>query len=43
MITMGTWAGQDLANDGHSVPTLVCSVSDALASKIVNSAEDFRL
>ncbi len=40
MLALGTWAGQDLANNGHSVPTLVCSVSDALASKIVNSAED---
>ncbi len=40
MLALGTWAGQDLANNEHSVPTLVCSVSDAIASKIVNSPED---
>lgn len=40
MIAMGTWAGQDLANNDHSVPIIVCSVSDALASKIVKSVED---
>jgi len=40
MIAMGTWAGQDLANNEHSVPTMVCSVSDAIASKIIISAED---
>ncbi len=40
MLAFGTWAGQDLANNEHSVPTLVCSVSDALSSKIVKSAED---
>ncbi len=40
MIAMGTWAGQDLANNEHSVPTMVCSVSDAVASKIISSAED---
>ena len=40
MIAMGTWAGQDLANNDHSVPTIVCSVSDAVASKIVKSVED---
>jgi len=40
MIAMGTWAGQDLANAQHSVPTLVCSVSDPIASKIVPGAED---
>jgi ABC-type uncharacterized transport system substrate-binding protein len=40
MIAMGTWAGQDLANNNHSVPIIVCSVSDALASKIVKSVED---
>jgi len=40
IIAMGTWAGQDLANNEHSVPTLVCSVSDPVASKIVAGAED---
>lgn len=28
VIAMGTWAGQDLATDDHSVPTLVMSTSD---------------
>ena len=40
MIAMGTWAGQDLANNNHSVPTMVVSVSDPVASNIVKSAED---
>lgn len=40
IIAMGTWAGQDLATDEHSVPTIVCGVSDAISSNIVKSAED---
>jgi len=40
MIAMGTWAGQDLANDLHSTPLIAMAVSDAIASKIVSSAED---
>ncbi len=40
MIAMGTWAGQDLANNEHSVPTMVCSTSDPIASNIIKSAED---
>jgi ABC-type uncharacterized transport system substrate-binding protein len=40
MIAMGTWAGQDLANNNHSVPTMVVSVSDPVASNIVKSAGD---
>jgi ABC-type uncharacterized transport system substrate-binding protein len=40
MIAMGTWAGQDLANDKHHVPTIVASTSDPVASKIVKSADD---
>lgn len=40
MIAMGTWAGQDLANNNHSVPTMVVSVSDPVQSNIVKSAED---
>ncbi|MEZ4525350.1 MAG: ABC transporter substrate binding protein [Desulfobacterales bacterium] len=40
MIAMGTWAGQDLANNEHAVPTMVCSVSDPIAAKIIPSAED---
>lgn len=40
MIAMGTWAGQDLANDRHSVPTVVMSVSNALQAGIIASNED---
>jgi ABC-type uncharacterized transport system substrate-binding protein len=40
MIAMGTWAGQDLANDRHHVPTMVVSVSDPLRSGISASAKD---
>ena len=40
MIAMGTWAGQDLANDRHHVPTIVASSSDPIGSGIVKSAED---
>jgi len=40
MIAMGTWAGQDLANNDHSVPTTVASCSDACAAHIVKSVED---
>jgi ABC-type uncharacterized transport system substrate-binding protein len=39
MIAMGTWAGQDLANNRHSIPTMVVSSSDPVASGIVHSAE----
>jgi len=37
---MGTWAGQDFANDRHKTPTILISVSDAVASGIVKSPED---
>jgi len=40
MLALGTWAGQDLANNGHSVPTVVCSVTDPITSKIVKSVSD---
>ncbi len=40
MIAMGTWAGQDLSNDRHSVPTVVLSTSDPISSGIIKSAED---
>lgn len=40
MIAMGTWAGQDLANDKHQVPIVVESTSNAIASNIVKSLED---
>lgn len=40
MLAMGTWAGQDLANNGHRVPTIVLSSSDPLGAKIIKSIED---
>ncbi len=40
LIAMGTNAGQDLANNEHSVPIIVCSASDAVRAKIIRSAED---
>ena len=40
VIAMGTWAGQDLANNRHNVPTVVMSASNALKSKIIKSIED---
>jgi ABC-type uncharacterized transport system substrate-binding protein len=40
IIAMGTWAGQDLANNDHSVPTIVCGVSDAITANIVKSTHD---
>lgn len=40
MLAMGTWAGQDLANDQHSVPTIVLSSTDPISANIVKSIED---
>jgi ABC-type uncharacterized transport system substrate-binding protein len=40
MIAMGTWAGQDLANDRHHVSTMAVSVSDPVRSGISASTED---
>jgi ABC-type uncharacterized transport system substrate-binding protein len=40
MIAMGTWAGQDLATDAHSVPTMVLTSSDPVQAGIIESAED---
>ncbi|MBF0119545.1 MAG: ABC transporter substrate-binding protein [Desulfobacterales bacterium] len=40
IIAMGTWAGQDLANDKNSTPTVVCSASDPLRAKIIKSLSD---
>jgi ABC-type uncharacterized transport system substrate-binding protein len=40
VIASGTWAGQDLANNEHTVPTIVVSTSDPVGSGIVPSAED---
>lgn len=40
MISMGTWAGQDLANNEHSVPTVVMSTSDPVRARIIKSPSD---
>ena len=40
MLSVGTRAGEQLANNKHSTPTMVISVTDAVKSKIINSAED---
>lgn len=40
IIAMGTWAGLDLANNGHSVPVLVVSTSDPIKAGIIKSAKD---
>ena len=40
MIAAGTWAGQDLAVDGHTVPTIVISASNPIQSGIIKSVED---
>ena len=40
IIAMGTWAGQDLANNHHQTPTMAVSVSDAVRSGISATAED---
>ena len=40
VIAMGTWAGLDLANDQHSIPTIVMSTSDPVESGIIKSQDD---
>lgn len=40
MLAMGTWAGQDLANNKHHVPTVVLSSSDPVGSHIIKSVQD---
>jgi ABC-type uncharacterized transport system substrate-binding protein len=40
VIAMGTWAGQDLANNEHRVPTVVVSTSNPVRANIIKSAED---
>ncbi|MCK5310916.1 MAG: ABC transporter substrate-binding protein [Desulfobacteraceae bacterium] len=40
MLAFGTWAGQDLANNKHSTPTMILSCSDAVYSGIIKSVED---
>jgi len=40
IIAMGTWAGQDMRELGPPVPTIVGSVSDAIASGLSDSESD---
>jgi len=40
VFAMGTWAGQDLANNRHRVPTVVISTSEPLRSGIIHSLDD---
>jgi len=40
VFAMGTWAGQDLANNLHRVSTVVISTSDPLRSGIIQSLDD---
>jgi len=40
IIAVGTWAGQDLANDRHHTPTLVLAASDPLSAGIIKSIDD---
>ncbi len=39
-IAMGTWGGQDLANDRHDVPTVVFSSSNPIQAGIIKSPEN---
>ena len=38
VIAMGTWAGKDLANNEHAVPTMVMSTSDPIKAGIIKNA-----
>ncbi|MCF8104177.1 MAG: ABC transporter substrate-binding protein [Desulfohalobiaceae bacterium] len=40
VLALGTWAGQDLANDRHQTPVIVISASDPVGSGIIKSARD---
>lgn len=40
MLAMGTFAGKNIANAKHKVPTMVLSTSDPIAAKIITSCED---
>lgn len=40
IIAMGTWAGQDLANNQHQTPTVVMSSSDPVGSGIIEGVND---
>ena len=40
ILAMGTWAGQDLANNKHSTRTEVMSASDPISAGIIKTVED---
>ena len=40
MIAMGTWAGKDLANYEHSVPTVVVAARNPVLSGIIKSSDE---
>ncbi len=40
IIAMGTWAGQDLANNRHKTPTILLDASDPVAAGVIKSNED---
>ncbi len=40
MLALGTWAGQELANNKHHTPTLVASTTDPIAAGIIKSVSD---
>lgn len=40
MIAAGTWAGEDLAVNDHSTPTVVVATSEPVAAGIIKSVED---
>lgn len=40
VLAMGTWAGQDLANDQHSVPIMVLSTSNPIQAGIIKDIND---
>jgi ABC-type uncharacterized transport system substrate-binding protein len=40
VIAVGTWAGQDLANNQHKIPIIVISTSDPIRAGIIKSVED---
>lgn len=40
MLALGTWAGQDLAVDGHSVPCVVMATANPQTAGIIKSADD---
>jgi ABC-type uncharacterized transport system substrate-binding protein len=40
IIAMGTWAGKDLANQRHHVPTIVLSTSDPVSAGIIKGVND---